>query len=121
MNALRVHGGGAVSRRISLRVGGRPAMLYRGEDASDEEVKLVGREYDVYDNSLKSSKADKGRGCCFGIVSRAPGGCRILGLTMLCDSGRFAMRSLDFWQERSRQALTKRNLGKHSNYTCTAR
>lgn len=85
MKALRFHGGGAVSRRISLRVGGRPVMLYRGDDASDEEEKLVGREYGVYDDSLKSSKADKGRGCCLGIVSRAPRGCRILGLTMLCD------------------------------------
>lgn len=36
----------------------------------------------MYDDSLKSSKADKGRGCCLGIVSRAPTGCRILGLTI---------------------------------------
>jgi hypothetical protein len=59
-------------------------MVYRGDDASDEEAKLVGREYDVKADSLKSSKADNGRGCCLVFVQRAPRVCAlILGLTML--------------------------------------
>lgn len=60
-------------------------MVYRGDDASDEEAKLVGREYGVSDDSLKSSNADKGRGCCLVFVNTTPRVCcLILGLTMLC-------------------------------------
>jgi hypothetical protein len=62
-------------------------MVFRGDDASDEEAKLVGREYGVSDASLKSSNADKGRGWFLVVfVKTTPRVCccLILGLTMLC-------------------------------------
>lgn len=40
MEALRVRGGGTVLRRISVRVGGREAIMYRGDELSDRAVDL---------------------------------------------------------------------------------
>lgn len=81
--------------------------MYRGDDASDEEAKLVGREYGVSDASLKSSNADKGRGWCLVVfVKTTPSVCcLILGLTMLCCYTEVpllqCMIPIDFWQEHS--------------------
>ncbi len=50
MKALRVHGGGAVSRRISVNVGGREAMAYGGSEQSEKAKRpLEGREYGASD------------------------------------------------------------------------
>lgn len=59
VNALSVHGGGATSRRISVRFGGFEPMADRGEDADEAKTPLVRLE-SVTSNRVKSSKADDG-------------------------------------------------------------
>lgn len=61
MKALRVHGGGATSRRISVRVGGCEPMADRGlEGVEGAKRPLDGRESGT-SKRVKSSKAEDGR------------------------------------------------------------
>lgn len=62
MNAVRVHGAGELSRRMSLRVGGRlAAMVCRGEEDPDEQTLLLGRG-SIFSKHKMSSNADDGCG-----------------------------------------------------------
>lgn len=59
MKALRVHGGEATSRRISLRVGGREPMAPVGVDVPESNASLNGLDGGI-SASKKSSKAEEG-------------------------------------------------------------
>lgn len=62
MNAVRVHGAGELSRRMSLRVEGRlAAMLCRGEEDPDEQAQLLGRG-SIFSKHRISSNAEEGCG-----------------------------------------------------------
>lgn len=61
MKALRVHGGEATSKRISVSEGGRAPMAPAGVDEVDLKCSLGGLEVGV-STSKKSSKAEPGRG-----------------------------------------------------------
>lgn len=62
MNALRLHGGGETSSRISVKVGGRvAAMVDRGDGEGEMKTPLTGRDDDRL-KEQQSSNADKGRG-----------------------------------------------------------
>lgn len=61
MKALRVHGGEATSKRISVRDGGRAPTAPAGVEWPDMNASLIGLEGGS-STSKKSSKADEGRG-----------------------------------------------------------
>lgn len=66
IKAVKVQGGGEISRRMSVSDGGtgdEEDMLYLGEEDRDEKTSLGGREaVKSISISQNSSKADEGRG-----------------------------------------------------------
>lgn len=84
MNALRVHGGEATSRRISVRVGGWVPMTDRGEDGEEANTPLLRLESGT-SNNVKSSNADEGLGegsWVSGLRNNCGDDCLELGITI---------------------------------------
>ena len=64
MKALSVQGGGETSSKISVRVGGRVAMIVCRDDGEGEMNMPLTLVEDLWRKELQSSKADRGTGTC---------------------------------------------------------